>query len=188
MIYLQLFWEFFQTGLFAIGGGLATIPFLQRIAERTGWYTLEQLADMIAISESTPGPIGINMATYVGFETAGVLGSAIATLAIVLPEIIIVLIVVRFLNKFSASRTVQSVLYGIRPASLGLIAAAGYTVLRLSMLNTDLYAQTQNLLDLFQVGPIALGVAVFFIIKLWKPHPIVVIALSAVVGAVFGFA
>ncbi|MBR0521330.1 MAG: chromate transporter, partial [Spirochaetales bacterium] len=92
MIYLQLFWEFFKTGLFAIGGGMATVPFLFDISARTGWFTASELANMIAVSESTPGPIGINMATYVGFETAGILGSVIATLGLVVPSIIIIVI------------------------------------------------------------------------------------------------
>ena len=94
MIYLQLFWEFFKTGLFAIGGGMATVPFLFDISARTGWFTASELANMIAVSESTPGPIGINMATYVGFETAGILGSVIATLGLVIPSIIIIVIII----------------------------------------------------------------------------------------------
>ena len=93
MIYLQLFWEFLKVGLFTVGGGLASLPFLYDISDRTGWYTHAQLADMIAISESTPGPIGINMATYVGFTSAGILGSVLATLGFIIPSIIIVSIV-----------------------------------------------------------------------------------------------
>ena len=87
MIFLQLFYEFFKTGLFAVGGGLATLPFLEDISQRTGWFTSAQLADMLAISESTPGPIGVNMATYVGFETAGILGSLCATVGLVMPSV-----------------------------------------------------------------------------------------------------
>ena len=94
MIYLRLFWEFCKTGLFSVGGGLATLPFLYDISARTGWFTEAQLADMIAISESTPGPIGVNMATYVGFTTAGIPGALAATLGLVFPEIVIILIIV----------------------------------------------------------------------------------------------
>ena len=100
MIYLQLFFEFFKAGLFAIGGGLATIPFLTDIGQRTGWFTSGELANMIAISESTPGPMGVNMATYVGFHTGGIAGGVIATLGLVAPSIIVILIIARFLQKF----------------------------------------------------------------------------------------
>ena len=90
MIYLRLFYEFFKTGLFAIGGGLATLPFLSDMADRTGWFTQAQLADMLAVSESTPGPVGVNMATYVGFETGGILGAVVATLGLVAPSVIVI--------------------------------------------------------------------------------------------------
>ena len=97
MIYLSLFWEFFKTGLFATGGGMATLPFLYRMSETKGWFTAAQLADMVAVSESTPGPIGVNMATYVGFTTAGIPGSLIATIGLVTPSIIVILIIARIL-------------------------------------------------------------------------------------------
>ena len=94
MIYLSLFYEFFKAGLFAVGGGLATIPFMKEIALKTGWFTLSQLTDMIAVSESTPGPMGVNCATYVGYETAGLLGGVIATLGLIAPSIIIIIIII----------------------------------------------------------------------------------------------
>ena len=105
MIYLQLFFEFFKAGLFAIGGGMATLPFLYDISDKTGWFTYGQLADMVAISESTPGPIGVNMATYVGFTTAGIPGSVIATLGLITPSIIIILIIAGFLKAFKDNNT-----------------------------------------------------------------------------------
>ncbi len=188
MILLQLFYEFFKTGLFAIGGGLATLPFLRVMADNTGWFTYEQLADMVAVSESTPGPIGINMATYVGYTTAGIPGSIIASLAVVLPSIIIVLLLARVLRAYSQSGLVQSVFYGLRPASVGLIAAAGYSVLQIALLNIPGYTASGNLLDLFQWKSLLLAAVVYFVMQKWKPHPVVVIALSAVAGAVFGFA
>src|SRR5699024_7204340 len=128
-IYIQLFYECFKTGLFAVGGGLATLPFLYDISDRTGWFTYEQLADMIAISESTPGAIGINMTTYVGHITAGFLGGIVATIGLVTPSIIIILIIGRFLTRFRDNPYVDSVFYGLRPASTALIAAAGFSVL-----------------------------------------------------------
>ena len=114
MIYLQLFYEFFKAGLFAIGGGMATLPFLYDISDTTGWFTYGQLADMVAISESTPGPIGVNMATYVGFTTAGISGAVVATIGLITPSIIIILIIAGFLKAFKDSKYVQSAFY--RPA------------------------------------------------------------------------
>ena len=132
MIYLQLFWEFFQTGLFAVGGGMATIPFLYDISDKTGWFTHQDLANMIAVGESTPGPIGINMATYVGYITGmaqggignAILGAVTATFGLVLPSLIVILIVAAMLKRFKSSPLVQKTFYGLRPASTGLIAAA----------------------------------------------------------------
>ena len=115
MLYLQLFYEFFKTGLFAIGGGLATLPFLYDMADKYPWFTRTDLANMIAVSESTPGPIGVNMATYVGFTTGGILGSIIATCGLVLPSLIIIIIIAKFLESFQDNRFVQSAFYGLRP-------------------------------------------------------------------------
>ena len=100
MIYLRLFFEFFKTGLFAVGGGMATLPFLYDMADKTHWFTSAQLADMIAVSESTPGPLGVNMATYVGFSVSGIPGGIIATLGLVCPAVVIIIIISKFLNKF----------------------------------------------------------------------------------------
>lgn len=115
MIYLRLFFEFFKVGLFSVGGGLATIPFLSDMGARTGWFTAGNLANMIAISESTPGPMGVNMATYVGFHTSGVLGGIVATLGLICPAIIVIAIIAGFLKKFRESRAVDAVFYGLRP-------------------------------------------------------------------------
>ena len=161
MIYLQLFYEFFKTGLFVFGGGLATIPFLQEISVKTGWYTTQQLMDMVAISESTPGPIGVNMATYVGYTVAGISGGIIATLGLVTPCIIIACIVARLLYKFRESTYVNAAFYGLRPASLGLISAAGLVVLRISLLREALWRDTGAFLDLFDLKPIVLAVVLF---------------------------
>ena len=124
MTYLRLFWEFFKTGLFAVGGGMATVPFLKNIGLATGWYSQTDLMNMLAVSESTPGPIGINMATYVGFTVAGIPGAVIATIGEVTPSIIVILIVAAMLTKFRNSNYVENAFYGLRPASSGLIGAA----------------------------------------------------------------
>ena len=108
MLYLRLFYEFFKTGLFAVGGGMATLPFLYDMADSTGWFTHGQLADMVAVSESTPGPIGVNMATYVGFTAGGIPGAVIATIGEVTPSIIVILIVAAMLTKFRNSKYVEN--------------------------------------------------------------------------------
>ena len=191
MILLRLFWEFFKTGLFAVGGGMATLPFLYSIAERTGWFTAAQLADMIAVGESTPGPIGVNMATYVGFTTAGVPGAVIATLGLVTPSVIIILIIARVLQQFRQNKLVDAAFYGLRPCSIGLIAAAGLLVVRVAMLHTDLYFETGKLLDLFNWKALALAAVLVvltrFVKRTKKLHPIVFILGSALVGVVFSF-
>lgn len=189
MILLQLFYEFFLTGLFSIGGGLATLPFLYNMSDKTGWFSHQQLADMIAISESTPGPIGVNMATYVGFTTAGVAGSVVATIGLITPSVIVILIIALFLKAFRDNKYVNAAFYGLRPASTGLITAAGFSVVLISLVHTDLYAATGKLLDLFDLKAILLAAVVFAATKLFKKlHPVVFIAGSAVVGILFRFA
>ena len=184
MLYLRLFYEFFKTGLFAIGGGLATLPFLNDMADRTGWFTRAQLADMLAVSESTPGPIGVNMATYVGYTTGGIPGALIATLGLITPSIVIILIVAAVLSAFRDSKYVNAAFYGLRPASTAMVAAAGVSVVLLALLDTSASG-----LAIFRWREIALA-AVILILTRWTPkvkqlHPIVFIALSAVVGVLF---
>ena len=192
MLYLLLFWEFFKTGLFAVGGGMATLPFLYDMARQyPTWFSADQLADMIAVSESTPGPIGVNMATYVGFTTGGVPGAVIATLGLITPSIIVILIVARVLQKFRQNKLVDAAFYGLRPCSVALIAAAGLLVVKVAMLHTELYAQTGRLLDLFNGKALVLAV-VLLVLTRWikatkKLHPIVFILGSALVGVVFSF-
>lgn len=187
MIYLQLFWEFLKIGLFAVGGGMATLPFLQDLAEKTGWYSQALITDMIAISESTPGPIGINMATYVGCNVAGFLGGVVATMGEILPAIVIVVMVSRYLEKFRGSKLVDAAFYGLRPAVTGLIAAAGISVVQVAMFHFDLYRQTGVLMDAFDLKKIVFFVVAFAAIKKFKLHPVVYIACAAVVGILLSF-
>ncbi len=178
MIYLRLFWEFFRVGLFSVGGGLATVPFLSDMGARTGWFTQIQLADMIAVSESTPGPIGINMATYTGFLAAGPPGCVVSSLGLITPSILVILIIARFLQRFRSSRGVDAVFYGLRPASVALITAAGISVTRLAIfspLSWKAAALAAAVLLCLQVKPLK------------KLHPIVFIALSAAAGVLFQF-
>ena len=191
MILLRLFWEFFKTGLFAVGGGMATLPFLYDMADRTGWFTAAQLADMIAVSESTPGPIGVNMATYVGFHTVGIVGSLVATLGLITPQIVIILMISRVLQKFRQNKTVDAAFYGLRPCSVGLIAAAGLLVVKVAMFRFDRFGESGLLADLFNWKALTLA-AVLLVLTRWakplkKLHPIFFILGSAIVGVVFAF-
>ena len=185
-VLLQLFFEFFKTGLFAVGGGMATLPFLYDMAERTGWFTAAQIADMLAVSESTPGPIGVNMATYVGFTSAGVPGAIVASLGLVAPS----LIVAAFLKSFRDSKYVNAAFYGLRPASTAMVASAGITVV-LSTFVVGTVATAADLLTAIDWKGVALA-AVLLVLTRWvkatkKLHPIMFIALSAVVGIVLKF-
>ena len=194
MIYLRLFWEFFKTGLFAIGGGMATVPFLQAISDKTGWYTAGDLADMIAVSESTPGPLGVNMATYVGYTVGsasngvggGIAGAIITTLGLITPSIVIILIIAYFLKKFRDSRLVNDTLYGLRPASVALISAAGVDIVLFALFRISSVYEIANVViswkSLVLFGLIF--VLTRYVPKLKKLHPIWFIALSAVIGVV----
>ena len=187
-IYLQLFIEFFKAGLFAVGGGMATIPFLYDISDKTGWFTHAELTNMIAISESTPGPIGVNMATYVGFTSGGVPGSLIATLGLITPSIIVILIIAGFLKAFKNNRYVQSAFYGLRPASTGLIAAAGLSVAAMVVMNQAKFAATGSILDLFNLPSIILMLVLYYFTAKCKKtkglHAAAFIAASALIGIV----
>lgn len=184
-VWIRLFLEFFKTGLFAVGGGLATLPFLYEISDATGWFTAQDIADMIAISESTPGPLGVNMATYVGFKTVGLLGGLISTLGLVCPAIIIIILVSKILDKFKESALVQKIFYGLRPASTALIAAAGIGVAKITLLKLDVFKETGAILDIFNWKCIILAIVVYITLKKFKKHPIVYIAASALIGVIF---
>ena len=190
MIFLEMFLAFFKTGLFAVGGGMATIPFLYEMSNTYGWFTHQDLANMIAVSESTPGPIGVNMATYVGYIIGnanggvllGILGAVIATIGLVTPAVIIILLIATLLKNFRQNKYVNAAFYGLRPASTGLIAAAGLSVL------------VTNILPEFALSAInwkglILGAALWFLTnkvkKVKSLHPIVFIAFSAVIGVIF---
>lgn len=194
MLYLKLYWEFFKTGLFAIGGGMATIPFLYDIADATGWFTRMDLANMIAVSESTPGPIGVNMATYVGFITGmgqgntfwALLGAVTATLGLITPSVIVILMVAAVLKGFRENPYVNRAFYGLRPASTGLIAAAGISVVASNLFTIG--GTSEHVLGINWKGWV-LAIALWLLSNKVKKtkglHPIVFIALSAVVGIVF---
>ncbi len=182
MTYLILFLEFFKTGLFAIGGGMATLPFLFELANKYDWFTEPELMDMIAVSESTPGPIGVNMATYAGFSAGGVLGAIIATIGLILPSVIIVILVYKVLQKFRKSTLVENGFYGLRPAVAGLIIVACFNLFRISVLKENITLAWDGI---FQLEPLlvflVIGAASY---KLKKIHPIVFILIGAIAGIV----
>lgn len=182
---LRFMFEFFKTGLFAIGGGLATLPFLYEIGNKTGWFTSADVADMIAISESTPGPIGINMATYVGFTSFGLPGALLGPLSMVVPSVVIILVISKVLQKFKESKTVQHIFYGLRPASAGLIIAAGLGVAKIVFLHTELLQTTANVLEWLNYKTILLAVGLHLLMKKVEVHPILVIAIAGVTGILF---
>lgn len=185
---LRLYFEFAKVGLFSIGGGLATLPFLYDLADRTAWFTHADVANMIAIAESTPGAIGINMATYAGYVTAGVLGGFVATIGLISPAIIIIYVIARLLNKFMGNKYVESAFYGLRPASIALIAVAGLNVAKITLLNWEYLPELCTIRDLFVTRAIILAILIFWGQKKFKKlHPVVFIAISAVVGIVFHF-
>lgn len=170
MTYFILALEFFKIGLFAVGGGLVTVPFLYDLTEQYDWFTAKELTDMIAVSQSTPGPVGINMATYAGYKAAGVWGSLLATLSLVTPSVIVVYLISKILTKWKDNPNVLRVLGGIRPAVLALILFAGWDIAKESIVNY----QTAGLLSLLVVA-----------MRFYKKSAIFYIIISAVAGLIF---
>lgn len=185
MIYLQLFLEFFKIGLFAVGGGLATVPFLYDLAQKYPWFDTSMLSNMIAVGESTPGPIGVNMATYAGITAAGIPGGIVATFSLVLPSYLVILIVARILQKFRQNFYVNSAFQGLRPAVTGLIAAAGLSVLHTAVWGGIALSPISNLISAFHWREALLFAACLVIVLRWKKlHPIATIAAAAVIGII----
>lgn len=189
--FLSLFLEFFKVGLFSVGGGLATIPFLREIAQKYPWFTVEELSDMIAVSESTPGPIGVNMATYSGYMAgvgvsgipAGILGGIIATLGIICPAIIIVCVISGFMEKFKTNKYVEYAFYGIRPAVSGLILGAMASVFVAAIFVFG--ADGAGITGINVISAVLYAVITAVYAKFDKMHPIIFIALGALFGIVF---
>lgn len=180
---LQVFWEFFKIGLFAVGGGPATIPFLFELSNKTAWYTNQELTNMIAISESTPGPVGLNMATYVGFKTLGFFGGCISTFGLVLPSIIVIIIIAKFLADFSENKYVKRAFWGIRPAVTALIASAVISIWRASLL--ILHADGSRSVSIGSVIICVLCIGLMQIKQLKKLHPAAWLLGAAIIGVIF---
>ena len=167
MIYGLLFMEFFKIGSFAIGGGMVMVPFLFEMAENYTWFTSEELVNMIAVSESVPGPIGINMATYVGFKATGWLGSFAAVLGLVLPSFIIILLVAELLAKYRTSAPFLNVMYSMRPTVLALILYACFELSKHA---------------LYDINQVVFCIIVWGAVHLFKLHPVIYI----IIGGIFG--
>lgn len=181
---IDLFFSFFKIGLFAVGGGPATIPYLMDLTITKDWFTMQELTNMIAISESTPGPVGLNMATYAGFSTVGWFGGLIATLGLVIPSIVVIILIAKFMNNFSGNRYVKAAFGGIRPAVTALIAVAVYNLCKVS-----LFVEAEGVMQP-AVKTMILAVAVFMLMrikKLSKMHPAIWLLGAAVVGVLFRF-
>lgn len=185
MIYFILFFEFFKVGLFALGGGLAALPFLQNLIIKYGWLTTDQLLNMIAISESTPGAIGINTATFIGFNTAGIPGGIIATLGLTAPSVIIITIIAHYFQKFNQHPLVKSAFTGIRPAVAGLIASAAFSLAAGNIFHLQNFPY--NLNRFLNYKALLLLIIIFIAIRKLKKHPIFYIIFAALIGIIFKF-
>ncbi len=184
MIYLILFLEFCKVGLFTVGGGLAALPFLYDLTEKYTWFDQAMMADMIAISQSTPGPIGINMATYAGYNAGGILGGILATLGFVTPSLIIIITIARFLDKFKESKIVDNIFTALRPAVCGLIAIAWFEIMKISIFTVSKFIDTKNILNIVDIELLIIFISIFYAIKKFDKHPIVYILIGAILGIV----
>lgn len=181
-LYLSVFWEFFKIGLFAVGGGPATVPFLFDLSDKTGWFTNQELTNMIAVSESTPGPIGLNMATYVGFKTLGLFGGIVSSFGLVLPSVVVIILIAKFLKNFSKNRYVVRAFWGIRPTVTALIAVAVIDMAKASLFIQD-EAGIHPAIGSMIICVAAIGL--MQIQKLKKLHPAVWLLAAAIIGIVF---
>lgn len=184
MILLKLFLSFFKIGTFTFGGGYAMIAMIQAEAERQGWLTKEELVDFVAMSESTPGPLAVNMATFVGSRTGGILGGICATLGVVLPSFIIILIVAKCYEKFKSSKAVNGAMSGLKPAVIGMIATAFLSVARTVFFPNGLQTVAFSSVSFWLfLGIFALSAVLVF----KKVHPIKLILLAAAIGIGAGY-
>lgn len=182
MIYWELFLTFLKIGAFTFGGGYAMLPFIQEEAVAHGWMTMEELVNFIAVSESTPGPFAINISTYVGAETAGLGGAACATLGVALPSFLVILLVAHWFLAFRNSRVVSGLMTGLRPAVIGLIAAAALSI------GATVFCPGGGFVPNFATLCAAGIFLLMLILEFKKVHPIAIIALSAALGIAVGYA
>jgi chromate transporter len=180
----KLLLTFSKIGLFTYGGGLAMLPLLQEQAIEYGWLTEEQFANMIAISQSTPGPIAINMATFVGYNQAGIIGAIISSIGVILPGFLIILIVTKFLTHFNENPVVKAIFVGLRATVVGLIFTAVINIAMISIIDVDLFSQTNNIIDLFDIRSVLLFIIMLFAVIKYKKHPIYYIIFAGIIGVI----
>ena len=183
MIYLTLFLEFVKIGLFSIGGGLATLPYLYELAAKYPWFTETELLDMIAVGQSTPGAMGVNIAVFAGFKAGGILGGIVAAMGIVFPAIVVITLVAKVLEKFRSSKVVDSAFYGIRPAVTAMILVSAWGVIKQTILNLE----NTTIIEMINLPAMVMfGIFVYCMLK-FKTHPIVYIGLAAFIGIFIPF-
>ncbi|MDO4960963.1 MAG: chromate transporter [Eubacteriales bacterium] len=181
---LLLFWEFFKIGLFAVGGGPATLPYLMELTNRYDWYTMTDLTNMIAVSESTPGPLGLNMSTYAGFKTLGLFGGVVSTAGLVVPSLIIICLIAKFLDNFNENKYVKGAFAGIRPAVAAIITVSVLGVCRVSLFAEEAGTYTPFIKTIILC---AIVLALLQVKKLSKFHPAFWLLFAAIIGIVFRF-
>lgn len=182
MSLLSMFFAFFKIGLFTIGGGLVAIPIMQNYVLEYNWIDKGAFVDMIAISQTTPGSIGINVATFIGFVKFGIIGSVVITLGMVLPSLIITSIIARLVHYSRDNKWSMALLKGIRPAALGAIGAASFFIAEVSVLTLDRYSETRQLMDMFNVKSLIMFLIIFISMFKIKIHPIAYIVIGGVLG------
>lgn len=187
MIFLKLFWTFFKIGAFTFGGGLAMLRIAQEQVLKNGWLDADQIIDFVALSESTPGPFAINMATYVGASQGGILGAACATLGVVLPSFMVILLVARFYQQFKNSHTVKGLMTGLKPTAIGLIASAvismAITVFIPNGLHITIFKSPE-----FYISAVIFALCTFLVFnKRKKIQPVLIICIAAVLGIIAGY-
>jgi len=174
---LELFITFFKIGLFTIGGGYAMIPLIQQEVVSRGWIDLPLLTDFIGISESTPGPFAVNIATFIGSTSYGLMGALLATIGVVLPSFIIILVIAKYFHQFKDNFYVKKTMRVLRPATLGLVASAVYLIFSASFIHVDYMADSFNI-----IGAVILAVLFFIRFKFKRIHPVAIIGISAGLG------
>ena len=180
MIFLELFMTFFKIGLFTFGGGYAMLPLIEAEVTTRSWIEMTELIDFVAVSESTPGPFAINMATYIGSELGGVLGSVCATLGVVMPSFIVILIVAKCYEKFKTNKIVAGCMTGLKSAVPGLIATAFLTMVKTVFFEVSAFPQKSFFVSLAVF-------ALMLVLALKKKHPVMIVGISALIGIVCGY-